>query len=71
MATFYNIVHKTDKAFAPWHASTYEYACKLFMCIHDKRPDLSGQLEIVSVQPPEPKPYPPVPDRPWNCSVRY
>jgi len=64
MATFYNIVHKTDKAFAPWHASTYEYACKLFMCIHDKRPDLSGQ-------PSEPKTYPPVPDRPWNCSVRY
>ena len=71
MATFYNIVHKTDKAFAPWHASTYEYACKLFMCILDKKPELSGQLEIVSVQPPEPKPYPPVPDRPWNCSVSY
>ena len=40
------------------------------MCIHDKKPELSGQLEIVSVQPPEPKSCPPVPDRPWNCSVR-
>ena len=71
MATFYNIVHKTDKAFAPFHASTYEYACKLFTAIHAGNPNLSGQLEIVSVQPSEPKPYPPVQDRPWNCSVRY
>jgi len=71
MATFYNIVHKTDKAFAPFHASTYEYACKLFTAIHAGNPNLSGQLEIVSVQPSEPKTYPPVPDRPWNCSVRY
>jgi len=71
MATFYNIVHKTDKTFESFHASTYEYACKLFTAIHAGNPNLSGQLEIVSVQPSEPKTYPPVPDRPWNCSVRY
>lgn len=70
MATFYNIVHKTDKTFAPFHASSHEYALKLFMTIHAARPDLSGQLEIVTVTPDEPKTYKPAPDRPWNCSVR-
>ena len=71
MATFYNIVHKTDKAFAPFHASTYEYACKLFTAIHAGNPRLSGQLEIVSVTPHEPTSYKPPKDRPWNCSVSY
>ena len=68
MATFYNIVHKTDKAFAPFHASTYEYACKLFTAIHAGNPDLSGQLEIVTVTPDAPKPTKPALDRPWNCT---
>jgi hypothetical protein len=68
MATFYNIIHKTDKAFAPFHASTYEYACKLFTAIHAGNPDLSGHLEIVTITPDPPKSLKPPPERPWNCS---
>jgi len=71
MATFYNIIHKTDKAFAPFHASTYEYACKLFAAIHAGNPELSGKLEIITVTPGEPGPYTPAPDRPWHCSCTY
>jgi hypothetical protein len=69
MATFYNIIHKTDKSFEPFHASTYAYVCQLFMAIQDSRPELSGHLEIVAVTPDDPKAYKPAPERPWNCSV--
>jgi hypothetical protein len=69
MASFYNIVHKTDKSFAPFHASTYAYVCQLFMAIQDIRPELSGHLEIVAVTSEEPKTSKTAPDRPWYCSV--
>jgi hypothetical protein len=68
MATFYNIVHKTDKAFESFHASSYEYATRLFVSILEARPDLSGHLEIVTVTPDAPKPTKPALDRPWNCT---
>jgi len=71
MASFYNIVHKTDKSFAPFHASTHEYATRLFMAIHEKRPELVGHLEIVEIAPEEPKTAKPAPERPWNCSLTY
>jgi hypothetical protein len=46
MASFFNIVHKTDKSYAPFHASTYEYATRLFTAILDKNPELADHLEI-------------------------
>jgi len=69
MASFFNIVHKTDKAFAPFHASTREYATRLFMAIHEKRPELAGHLEIVEIIPQESKTAKAPLDRPWNCSL--
>jgi hypothetical protein len=71
MATFYNIIHKTDRAFQPFHASTYEYATKLFTAINAGNPHLSGKLEIVPITPGAPKPFTPAPDRPWHCSNTY
>ena len=64
----YYIQHTSDSTFAPWYASTYEYASRLFMSIHESRPELSGKLEIVEVIPDEMKPYKPAPPRPWCCS---
>jgi len=43
----FNIVHKTDKTFAPFHASTREYATRLFYGILANKPELVGHLEIV------------------------
>jgi hypothetical protein len=71
MASFFNIVHKTDKRFAPFHASTHEYATRLFYGILSNKPELAGLLEIVEITPEEPKTAKPALDRPWNCSLTY
>jgi hypothetical protein len=57
MASFFNIVHKTDKSYAPFHASTHEYATRLFYGILANKPELVGHLEIVET-PRLPRPRP-------------
>jgi hypothetical protein len=69
MASFFNIVHKTDKIYAPFHASTREYANRLFYGILINKPELVGHLEIVEITPEEPKTAKPAPERPWYCSI--
>jgi hypothetical protein len=69
MDSFFNIVHKTDKSYAPFHASTREYATRLFYGILANKPELVGHLEIVEITPEEPKTAKPAPERPWNCSI--
>jgi hypothetical protein len=69
MASFFNIVHKTDKSYAPFHASTREYATRLFDGILANKPELVGHLEIVEIAPEEPKTSKTAPDRPWYCCV--
>jgi hypothetical protein len=69
MASFFNIVHKTDKSYAPFHASTREYATRLLYGILANKPELAGHLEIVEITPEEPKTSKPAPDRPWYCCV--
>jgi len=43
---YYNIVHKTDPHYQPWHASTFEYAQRLLKLILETHPELQDKLEI-------------------------
>jgi hypothetical protein len=46
----YNIVHKSDLTYQPWHASTPEYAQQLLAELLKTRPDLTDHLIIVQYE---------------------
>jgi len=80
--TVYDVVPLDGSAF---FASSLKYAEQLKCAIEHVNVELVISEEnpirvLFSYNPaeiiprlvtPNPKPYPPVPDRPWNCSVRY
>ena len=47
----YNIVHKTDLAYQPWHASTSDYAERLLAEITKTHPELIDKLHIIENEP--------------------